>query len=114
MNTALMDAHNLSQKLHLVLSGLGRPQLLSTYHDERWKIGKRLIDFDEEYSALFSGEIPKSQPHLATLTEEERAVHFTNVQRRNADLTTGVSSCEQENGYYPRSSPAAQICSLFD
>jgi len=39
---------------------------------------------------LFSGEIPKSQPHLATLTEEERVIHFTNVQRRNADFTTGI------------------------
>lgn len=59
MNTALMDSHNLSFKLNLVLRGLAGAELLSTYNDERWKIGKQLIDFDEEYAALFSGEVPK-------------------------------------------------------
>jgi hypothetical protein len=46
------------------------------------KIGKKLIEFDREYSALFSGEIPQGQPELAKLSEEELAIHFTNVQRR--------------------------------
>lgn len=68
--------------MHLVLSGIARPDLLSTYHTERWKIGKKLIDFDEEYSALFSGEIPRGQPELAKLSEAALSDHFTEVQRR--------------------------------
>ncbi|KAF8333044.1 FAD binding domain-containing protein [Cantharellus anzutake] len=90
MNTALMDAHNLSYKLHHVLSGLAKPNLLSTYHTERWKIGKQLIDFDAEYAAIFSGEIPKNRPELAKLSAEELADYFLHVQRRNADFTSGV------------------------
>lgn len=48
----------------------------------RLQIGKKLIDFDEEYSSLFSGEIPRGQPELAKLSEDELAEHFAQVQRR--------------------------------
>ncbi|KAH8831186.1 FAD binding domain-containing protein [Flagelloscypha sp. PMI_526] len=84
MNTALMDCHNLSFKLHHVLSGIGQPILLEDYHTERWKVGKRLIDFDMEYSALFSGEIPKSTPEVANYTPDQLKLHFSNIQRQNA------------------------------
>ncbi|KAJ9098329.1 hypothetical protein QFC19_006453 [Naganishia cerealis] len=90
MNTALIDSHNLSFKLNLVLRGLAHPDLLKTYNDERWKIGKQLIDFDEEYAALFSGEVPKSTPEVANMTKEEVKEHFIQVQRRNAGFTTGA------------------------
>jgi len=90
MNTALMDSHNLSFKLNLVLRGLAGPQLLKTYHDERWKIGKQLIDFDEEYAALFSGEVPRNSPEVANMTKEQVKEHFINVQRKNAAFTTGA------------------------
>jgi 2-polyprenyl-6-methoxyphenol hydroxylase-like FAD-dependent oxidoreductase len=82
MNTALIDSHNLSFKLNMVLRGLAHPDLLKTYNDERWKIGKQLIDFDEEYAALFSGEVPKSTPEVANMTKEEVKKHFVEVQRR--------------------------------
>jgi 2-polyprenyl-6-methoxyphenol hydroxylase-like FAD-dependent oxidoreductase len=82
MNTAIVDAHNLSFKLHLVLRGLAGPELLNTYHQERWKIGKQLIDFDEEYAALFSGEVPKNTPEVATMTPDEVKAHFVAVQRK--------------------------------
>lgn len=82
MNTAIIDAHNLSYKMHLVLRGLAGPDLLKTYHDERWKIGKQLIDFDEEYAALFSGEVPRCSPEVANMTETEVKHHFIEVQRR--------------------------------
>lgn len=90
MNTALMDSHNLSFKLNLVLRGLAGPELLKTYHDERWKIGKQLIDFDEEYAALFSGEVPRNSPEVALMTKEEVKNHFVAVQRKNAAFTTGA------------------------
>jgi hypothetical protein len=78
----------LSYSPHITLND-GRyisPLILNEYVWSCWisQIGKKLIDFDEEYAALFSGEIPKSQPHLATLTEEERVLHFANVQRQYA------------------------------
>lgn len=90
MNTALIDSHNLAFKMNLVLRGLAHPYLLTTYNTERWKIGKQLIDFDSEYSALFSGEIPKNSPEVAKMTKEEVKAHFIQVQRRNAGFTTGA------------------------
>jgi phenol 2-monooxygenase len=51
----MMDAMNLSYKLHLVLSGLAQPSLLKSYEEERWPIGKYLVDFDAQFAALFSG-----------------------------------------------------------
>lgn len=82
MNTALIDAHNLSFKMNLVLRGLAGPDLLKTYNEERWKIGKQLIDFDEEYAALFSGEVPRNSPEVAKMTKDEVKQHFIEVQRR--------------------------------
>lgn len=82
MNTALIDAHNLSFKMNLVLRGLAGPDLLKTYNEERWKIGKQLIDFDEEYAALFSGEVPRNSPEVAKMSKAEVKQHFIEVQRR--------------------------------
>jgi 2-polyprenyl-6-methoxyphenol hydroxylase-like FAD-dependent oxidoreductase len=82
MNTALIDAHNLSFKMNLVLRGLAGPDLLKTYNEERWKIGKQLIDFDEEYAALFSGEVPRHSPEVAKMSQAEVKQHFIAVQRR--------------------------------
>lgn len=95
MNTSMIDAQNLAWKLHLVLSGLARPEILSTYNSERHSIGKQLIDFDAEYSALFSGQVPKNASTLRKMTESERDAYFVSVQRKNANFTTGLGV------YYP-------------
>ena len=46
VNTGMMDAHNLSWKLALVLRGLASPSLLATYETERRPLAQRLIRFD--------------------------------------------------------------------
>ncbi|UZJ52413.1 hypothetical protein CBS101457_001733 [Exobasidium rhododendri] len=98
MNTAIIDAQALSWRINLVEKGLANPKvLLPTYHLERHATGKQLIDFDSEYAALFSGEIPKSQPELAKLTKDELKEHFIEVQRRNAGFTTGAGVFYQDN-----------------
>lgn len=98
MNTAIIDAQALAWRINLVEKGLGeREALLATYHDERHKTGKQLIDFDAEYAALFSGEIPKSTPELAGASEEKLKIHFFNVQRRNAAFTTGAGVVYDDN-----------------
>jgi 2-polyprenyl-6-methoxyphenol hydroxylase-like FAD-dependent oxidoreductase len=43
MNTGLQDAANLAWKLALVVRGLGRSELLDTYHDEREPIAAALL-----------------------------------------------------------------------
>lgn len=98
MNTAIIDAQALAWRINLVEKGLGSPEaLLSTYHIERHATGKQLIDFDSEYSALFSGEVPKSKPEIANYTEDEKNAYFVEVQRRNAGFTTGAGVIYQDN-----------------
>jgi 2-polyprenyl-6-methoxyphenol hydroxylase-like FAD-dependent oxidoreductase len=93
LNTSMMDAMNLSYKLHLVLSGLAQPSLLKSYEEERWPVGKYLVDFDAQFSALFSGEIPKNDIHgVGKMTKDERAQFFVKVQRENAEFTSGSCS----------------------
>ncbi len=98
MNTAIIDSQALSWRVNLVEKGLAHPEtLLATYHEERHATGKQLIDFDSEYAALFSGEIPRNQPELAKLTKDELKEHFIVVQRRNAAFTTGAGVVYADN-----------------
>jgi 2-polyprenyl-6-methoxyphenol hydroxylase-like FAD-dependent oxidoreductase len=86
----MMDAMNLSFKLHLVLSGLAQPSLLKSYEEERWAVGKYLVDFDAQFAALFSGEIPKNDIHgVGQMNTDERQQFFVRVQRENAEFTSG-------------------------
>ncbi|KAK0548437.1 hypothetical protein OC846_003739 [Tilletia horrida] len=98
MNTAIIDSFSLAWRLNLIAKGLGsRSVLLQSYHDERRRTGKQLIDFDAEYSALFSGEIPKNQPELANYSPDQLKEHFVHVQRRNAAFTTGAGVAYQDS-----------------
>jgi phenol 2-monooxygenase len=54
MNVSMADAWNLGWKLAAVLRGGARPALLRTYSDERHAVARELIDFDREFSKLFS------------------------------------------------------------
>lgn len=91
MNTAIIDSQALAWRINLVEKGLANPEvLLATYHEERHATGKQLIEFDSEYSALFSGEVPKNTPEVATMTESQKRDHFIDIQRRNAAFTTGA------------------------
>lgn len=64
MNVSMADAWNLGWKLASVLRGTARPELLHTYSRERQAVAKELIDFDREFSRLFSAR-------TATLAESE-------------------------------------------
>ena len=54
MNVSMADTWNLGWKLASVLRGMSRPELLHTYSEERQAVAKELIDFDREFSRLFS------------------------------------------------------------
>jgi phenol 2-monooxygenase len=54
MNVAMADAWNLGWKLGSVLRGTAKPELLHTYSEERQAVANELIDFDREFSRLFS------------------------------------------------------------
>jgi phenol 2-monooxygenase len=59
LNTSVMDTWNLGWKLAHVLTGRAKPELLKSYSQERQKFAKMLIDFDREFSTMFSAK-PKS------------------------------------------------------
>ncbi len=59
LNTSVMDTWNLGWKLAHVLRGLADVSLLSTYSSERHEYGQALIDFDRQWSSMFSAK-PKS------------------------------------------------------
>src|SRR4051794_26000823 len=54
MNVSMADGWNLGWKLGAVLRGTARPELLHTYSAERQAVARELIDFDREFSKLFS------------------------------------------------------------
>jgi len=66
MNVSMMDSFNLSWKLAYHLNGLVPPggqgtngsiELLNSYEDERREIARELIEFDHQFSSMFSGQI---------------------------------------------------------
>lgn len=59
MNVSMQDAYNLGWKLGLVVKGIAKPEILTTYQSERRKIAQDLIDFDHRFSRLFSGRPAK-------------------------------------------------------
>ncbi|MFC6673309.1 FAD-dependent monooxygenase [Marinobacterium aestuariivivens] len=59
LNTSVMDTWNLGWKLAHVLTGRAGPGILKTYSAERHEYGQALIDFDREFSRMFSAK-PKS------------------------------------------------------
>jgi phenol 2-monooxygenase len=60
MNVSMADTWNLGWKLASVLRGTAKPELLHTYSEERHAIAKELIEFDREFSRLFSARARKS------------------------------------------------------
>ncbi|KAJ8589553.1 hypothetical protein M405DRAFT_817777 [Rhizopogon salebrosus TDB-379] len=56
MNASMNDTHNLAWKLAQVVRGRADISLLKTYELERKKYAQDLIDFDRQWSGLFSGK----------------------------------------------------------
>jgi phenol 2-monooxygenase len=54
MNVSMADTWNLGWKLGSVIRGTAKPELLHTYSEERQTVAEELIDFDREFSRLFS------------------------------------------------------------
>lgn len=81
MNVSMADGWNLGWKLGAVLRGTARPELLTTYSDERRAVAKELIDFDREFATLFS-----TRP-----VEHDDPDEFARYFREHGHFTAGVS-----------------------
>lgn len=61
MNISMQDTFNLGWKIASVLRGVARPQILSTYQQERLPVAERLIAFDKRiYAEISRSRIAKS------------------------------------------------------
>lgn len=86
LNTSVMDTWNLGWKLAQVLNGRADETLLATYSQERQEYGQKLIDFDREFSAMFSAK-PKSAANPEGVDPAEFQRYFQMFGR----YTAGVS-----------------------
>jgi len=84
MNLSLQDGYNIGWKLATVLKGQSSPDLLKTYNLEREKTAADLINFDREFTKLFSSKANKESKDAAKRFSE----YFIMSGRYTAGLTT--------------------------
>lgn len=60
MNTGIQDAWNLGWKLAMVSRGWANPEILATYHDERWPVGRTLLRATDGLFGTFARSISGS------------------------------------------------------
>jgi phenol 2-monooxygenase len=83
MNVSLQDGYNIGWKLAAVLKGRASPKLLETYSLEREKVASDLIDFDRQFTKLFSSKSTTVNGH----TPEYFAEQFIKAGRYTAGFT---------------------------
>jgi len=85
MNASMNDTHNLAWKLAQVLRGRADISLLKTYEFERQKYAQDLIDFDREFSALFSGK-PRTSDNEEGVSHEQ----FLSAFQASGGFSSGI------------------------
>ena len=71
MNVSMQDTYNLGWKIGLVIKGLAKRCILTTYQSERRRIAQDLIAFDHRFSRLFSGRPAKDAADEAGISMSE-------------------------------------------
>ena len=89
MNVSMADTWNLGWKLSSVLRGTAKPELLHTYSEERHTIAKQLIDFDREFSKMFSARPRESGGAVREGADPEEFQQYFIEQGR---FTAGVAT----------------------
>ena len=56
MNTGLQDAANLAWKIALCLKGKENSDLLDSYHNERWPVGRKVLKYTDEVFANMTSQ----------------------------------------------------------
>jgi phenol 2-monooxygenase (NADPH) len=88
MNVSMADTWNLGWKLAGVLRGTAKPELLHTYSEERQKVAQQLIDFDREFSKMFSAHPTGSGDDVEGVDPEAFQEYFTTQGRFTAGVAT--------------------------
>ncbi|KAF8813039.1 hypothetical protein BYT27DRAFT_7158778 [Phlegmacium glaucopus] len=77
LNTALLEGQNLAWKLGLVLRGVAKPEILSTYASERHAVAKELIDMDRQLVTIYADLEKQNTDNFAS---EETAAWLKKLQ----------------------------------
>ncbi|KAF9648655.1 hypothetical protein BDM02DRAFT_3155659 [Thelephora ganbajun] len=85
MNASMNDTHNLIWKLVHILRGWADISLLKFYEFERRKYAQDLINFDRQFSALFSGK-PRTQENQDGVSHER----FLETFQTFGGFTSGI------------------------
>jgi phenol 2-monooxygenase len=85
MNASMNDSHNLAWKIAHVLRGWAQPDILDTYELERRKFAQDLINFDKQFSKMFSTKV-RSEENPDGHTQEEFLEAFHTFGR----FTSGI------------------------
>ncbi|KAF4499589.1 phenol hydroxylase [Fusarium agapanthi] len=91
MNVSMMDSYNLAWKLVHKIHGLtpssnsGTDPILETFSQERVDVARQLIEFDTQFSHMFSGRIGSADAETSGLTHEE----FLRVFSDGSGFTSG-------------------------
>jgi phenol 2-monooxygenase len=88
MNVSMADAWNLGWKLGSVIRGTARAELLRTYSEERQAVAKQLIEFDREFSRLFSAGAVSSRKDEEGADSAEFQRYFVAQGRFTAGVAT--------------------------
>ena len=89
MNVSMADTWNLGWKLAAVLRGTAKPELLHTYSQERQAVAKELIEFDREFSKLFSARRRESGDGAVEAVDSDEFQQYFIAQGR---FTAGVAT----------------------
>lgn len=76
MNVSMQDTFNLGWKVALAAKGVAKRSILGTYQSERQRVAKDLIDFDHQFSRLFSGRPAKDVMDAEGVNMEEFKAAF--------------------------------------
>ena len=88
MNFSMQDAFNLGWKLAAVLRGQCVPELLNTYSAERQPAAQELIDFDREWSRMFSDRAKQGGGEAEGVDPKEFQKYFERHGRFTAGMGT--------------------------
>jgi phenol 2-monooxygenase (NADPH) len=89
MNVSMADTWNLGWKLASVLRGTAKPELLHTYSEERQAVANQLIEFDREFSRLFTARSTKAGDGGQSEPDPEMFQRYFIAQGR---FTAGVAT----------------------
>lgn len=102
MNTAFHDAINFAWKMHLVESGMASRSILESYETERKYIAETLLNFDNQYAALFSKRKPSAHEVGSANThgddgKSEEKNEFIEMFKSNCEFTSGFGVAYKPN-----------------